>query len=69
MSDFKENGQVEGNEFVTRGIDKPDEVGAVLVSLEMSKVLELELFLKNYPIVVFIDIDPNGLLSFNIFGY
>lgn len=50
------------------GVDEPDEVAAVLVPLEEPEIFVMKLFLEDDLVVVFVDIDPDGLLILNIFG-
>ena len=65
---FKEDSEVESDEFMVGGVDEPDEVAAVLVPLEEPEIFVMKLFLEDDLVVVFVDIDPDGLLILNIFG-
>ena len=66
MTDLKQNGKVESNHFLSIRVDKSDEVCAIGISIEGSKIFKVEILLENHFMVVFIDVDIDRIFSLNI---
>jgi hypothetical protein len=68
VSLFEHDCDVHGDEFVFGGVHEADEVGAVLAALEGGEVFEVEGFVVDHSVVVFVDVEPDGLLVFDVVG-
>ena len=66
MSYLKQNCKVESYHFLSIRVDKSDQVCAIGIAMEGSKIFKVEILLENQFMVVFIDIDIDRIFSFNI---
>jgi hypothetical protein len=65
---FKYNFQVKSNQLMVCLIYESDEIGGILFALEISEISKIEGLLIDDALVVFIDVDPDWILTLNVFS-
>ena len=69
MTNLEKNSKVECNHFMINRIDKSNQICMICLSLKRSKIFEEKVFLKNHFMVILININIYGILTFNITRY